>query len=74
MNNTPTFVKLKPNEVAVPEWTQYVAQDEHGEWYAYEGMPECETSKIQWTYNFGKFRLIHTSEPNPNWKSTLIKI
>jgi len=55
-----------------PSWTNYVAMDQDGEWWAYEEKPSTYTTMFITTE--GKSRILFT-EPcsTSNWKNTLIE-
>lgn len=58
---------------AIPDWAEWIAQDEDGTWWAYEALPnqqhhgwyENEVGRIQ--------RLGQTAAP-PDWQATLRRV
>ena len=67
------------------EWARYAAQDANGKWHVYEALPGMSVvSPMSWNnyveplHNLlpGGTRYAHvgTTEPNPDWKNTLINL
>jgi hypothetical protein len=52
-----------------PEWAKYKAQDANGSWYWFSDEPDMESR--QW-YSGKMLERYIVSEPNPNWRTTLI--
>ena len=67
-------MKTIPIPVQVPDWAEWVAQDEDGAWYAFEKRPSDKDST--WYDNDGTSRfLCETYEYNPKfWRETLRKV
>ena len=59
------FTYLKPSWDDAPEWANWLAQDENGEWYWYEDMPVKRTN--YWIVEDCK----HAGANVDNWKNTL---
>ena len=60
---TATYIE-KPNWNSAPEWANYLAQDENGDWYWYEDQPEAGYN--QWYTRSGRSR-----EAAVDWKTSL---
>jgi len=65
-------------EIPVPEWTNWVAQDDSGKWWAYELKPTYSTRRNSslWTLNDYKTRrqfLVKVNHPE-NWKNEIYKV
>jgi hypothetical protein len=59
---------MKPDWKDAPEWAQYVAMDEDGDWYWYELKPELlDTCWLQSVS--GQFDLVRF--PFPEWQDSL---
>jgi len=57
-----------------PPWAKYRAQDEGGEWFAYESKPYASNIDIKWRFDSeSKFLLMSWCDSNPNWRNTLQK-
>jgi hypothetical protein len=66
-------------EIQVPDWAKFIAQDENGQWNAFDKRPFHIIGRNgmhgYWnpiTYSYES--LFKTSKFNPNWKETLIKV
>lgn len=57
----------KPDWKDAPEWANYLAQDECGEWWWFEGRPE-QTDDCTWDYG-GK--ALSSVGQNLDWHETL---
>ena len=55
----------------VPDWVEWVAQDEDGEWWAHEMEPYLWRNV--WD-NDKDTVFIEKGSPNPNWRETLRKV
>jgi len=62
----------KPDWKSAPEWAQWLAQDEDGEWFWFEGQPTDKSCSWQDDAN-GKVRSAGLSEENETWAFTLEK-
>lgn len=61
------------NNIKLPEWAQYIAQDADGQWWAYEAEPNL--SHISWYENeVGRILKLDRRKPNVNWIQSLQKI
>lgn len=61
------------NNIKLPEWAQYIAQDADGQWWAYEAEPNL--SHISWYENeVGRILKLNSEQPNINWLQSLQKI
>lgn len=61
------------NNIKLPEWAQYIAQDADGQWWAYEAEPNL--SHISWYENeVGRILKLDGGKPNVNWLQSLQKI
>lgn len=61
------------NNIKLPEWAQYIAQDADGQWWAYEAEPNV--SHISWYENeVGRILKLNRGKPNVNWLQSLQKI
>lgn len=64
--------------VEIPEWANWLAQDEDGGWYAYENKPHCELNDI-WSSNVrkGRFEFLYKDgylEYVADWREQLYKL
>jgi len=59
-------------EIALPEWANWIAQDDGGEWFAFEGMPRIVDGV--WDYDDKKRDIIAFCEPSDNWKDSLREV
>ena len=58
-------------DIEVPEWANWIAQDENGEWFAHTEKPR--TGYSIWLSNRNK-TMIALSKPNDNWKEELYEV
>lgn len=57
----------------MPEWANWIAQDENGAWWAYEAHPNQHD--IGWYENeVGRIKKIGHGDPNPDWENSLTRI
>ncbi len=57
----------------LPQWAEFVAQDEDGTWWAYEAHPNRHDHG--WYENeVGRYKRLKQEAPNPDWERALIKI
>jgi len=63
-----TNTKFKPSNV--PGWCGHIAQDENGDWYAYDCKPKVSNDSEVWVAN-GKFKFLYKSTPPLNFKNEL---
>lgn len=60
----------KPTWNRAPEWANYLAQDENGNWYWYEDRPLH--GETVWVEQSGRAKLALSSEPRfPDWRKSL---
>lgn len=55
-----------------PEWAKYKAQDEDGEWRWYSHAPRADDERWLGLALLGRAAHAGISNPNPNWRDTLI--
>lgn len=55
-----------------PEWAKYKAQDESGDWWWFELAPIEDDNYWENRGEESRFSDASTSEPNPDWRTTLI--
>jgi hypothetical protein len=77
-SNGPRFPRYFPHTAPfdpsdLPEWTNWVAQDEDGMWYAYEKKPTCGRAAWREDSEDGRTENISRSLPNADWKIALYK-
>ena len=60
----------KPNWNDAPEWAQWLAQDEDGDWYWYAEKPMLQNDMYMWS-NDSQYSVAYNDEENENWQSTL---
>lgn len=64
---------MNPITTILPSWATYLAQDEDGQWWAYEAEPN--QSHNGWYENeVGKIFKLNKEKPNINWALSLKKI
>ena len=57
----------------IPDWANWIAQDEDGAWWAYEAHPNQHD--IGWYENeVGKLKKLRHGSPNPDWENSLIRL
>ena len=56
---------MKPDWKDAPEWANYLAMDESGDWYWYDGVPE--PSRASWV-SFGDMKFAGRGE---RWRDSL---
>jgi hypothetical protein len=64
-------------ETEVPDWVRWVAQDEDGDWWAYEDEPKIPgRGSRRWLNNLnGRCIPIGSGDgSNPNWRETLHEV
>lgn len=57
----------------VPDWAEWVAQDEDGDVRVFEHEPLAVPLDDCW-YSRGRAELLATADKNPNWRETLRKV
>ena len=63
-----------PQWADAPEWAQWLAQDQCGAWWWYDGKPYVrEPALVYWQASSEWFGRASSGAKNPNWKSTLQK-
>lgn len=55
-------------EVVVPNWVNWIAQDDDGEWRGHENKPFLQSTYWQ---SHGNIQLIAEGAPSKNWKEEL---
>lgn len=60
-----------PHWVDAPEWAQWLAQDEDGEWYWFQDEPEAMGCKEWITLTGGNFEWARTTPCHGHWFKTL---
>lgn len=60
----------KPSWDDAPEWANWLAQDEIGDWFWYERKPENADDDEFWFSDYD-FELASDGEENPSWRNTL---
>lgn len=68
-------VQLRTKVAHVPEWANYIAQDESGGWYAFYEQPLlrsfCWLPKWNpYRRGIGISRRFALEQPNPNWRES----
>lgn len=64
---------LPQQEVMIPDWTLWVAQDRDGTWWAYEAEPN--QAHNGWYENeVGRIQRLTQTESNPYWQKALFRI
>ena len=61
-----------PDDVQLPQWVSWIAQDENGNWWGYSVEP-LEHSTGWYENEVGEYILLKKSTRNSNWKKTLSK-
>lgn len=61
----------KPKWSEAPEWAQWLAQDESGDWYWYEKKPQANSLINEFRLETG--RSAHAGNPVKEWRKTLEK-
>ena len=62
-----------PDSVKIPDWVNWIAQDEDGAWWGYSVEPHQQHNG--WYENeVGNTVLLFKDNKNSNWKNTLKKI
>lgn len=57
-------------QTALPDWAQWLAQDEDGAWWAYEAEPNQQHNG--WYENeVGRIQRLGKSDPPADWQNTL---
>jgi len=60
-------------DMNIPEWAEFIAQDEDGQWWAYETEPNL--SHISWYENeVGQIAKLEKTMANKKWKKSLRKV
>ena len=63
---------IEQMKAVVPEWVNYLAQDENGQWNAYEYEPQQAAESNDWHRNVGRYcRVPNEQEFNSEWQSSL---
>lgn len=62
---------MKPDWKDAPEWAQWLACDECGDWYWYETKPEIEKGCNYWLQPFTLKKECAWSATNWNWAESL---
>ena len=62
---------VRPHWVDAPDWAQWLAQDEDGEWYWFQDEPEAMGGKEWITLTGGNFEWARTTPPHRHWFKTL---
>jgi len=58
------------NELNIPNWVNWIAQDANGKWWGYSAEPHCFHQG--WYENeVGKTVFLAEGSPNPDWQETL---
>ena len=60
----------------IPEWGHWLAQDQNGNWWAYEMCPHIygeASSQNMWDSPFGS-KYVGYSAPNPDWRNELYSL
>ncbi len=67
------YMKLGKEEVEVPEWASWVAQDKDGWWFFYVDRPALWLAAGEWE---GAFTFVDAVESDPpkNWKEECYQI
>ena len=66
------MTKTQEITIKLPDWVNYLAQDEDGQWWAYEAEPN--QSHNGWYENeVGRILRLNKGQPNPEWKISLRK-
>ena len=74
MNQT----KIKPSWENAPEWAQWLAQDQDGEWCWFKHKPLKDSETMIWNNNIHlsvkgeiQWQRAGAESPNENWRKTL---
>jgi len=65
---------MKPDWKDAPEWAQWLACDEDGNWYWYEEKPDCVNDECGWSTRVGAifdYAGCINGDICENWKETL---
>ena len=57
----------------LPEWIAWIAQDKNGVWWGFEQEPN-EGHDFWYENEVGRYLKITTTEPNTDWRNTLLRI
>ena len=57
----------------LPLWVRWVAQDKSGQWWGYEVEPN-EGHEVWYENEVGRYVRLHLGEPNPAWRSALLRV
>ena len=61
------------SDIDLPDWAQFLAQDEDGAWWAYEAHPNQQHNG--WYENeVGRIKALVKGAPNDNWEDSLIRL
>lgn len=64
--------RSKPSWADAPDWAEWLAQDQRGDWYWYQVEPEADLNVDEWCNEGGRLcEAVDCGEPNPNWRTTL---
>lgn len=62
-----------PDNLNVPSWVSWIAQDEDGSWWGYEVEPQ-EYSRGWYENELGRRIHLKNDRNNPFWQTTLSKL
>lgn len=62
-----------PDNIDIPSWIKWIAQDENGSWWGFSVEP-LEHSSGWYENEVGKYVLLLKDNPNKYWKKSLKKI
>ena len=64
---------MKPDWKDAPEWAQWLAMDEDGEWCWFDYRPFAEDQWCKWEVSIGRYAIAdhHNNQVNSNWRETL---
>lgn len=61
---------MKPFDVEVPSWVNWIAQDKSGTWWGFEQEPN-EGHNFWYENEVGRIFRLCEGELNPSWRETL---
>lgn len=57
----------------IPDWIQWIAQDEDGQWWGYEAEPH-ESERGWYENEVGRLIRLNKEDQNPHWRLSLQRI
>jgi len=60
-------------DLALPAWVRWIAQDRDGAWWGFEAEPN--PGELAWYENeVGRYLRLFAGDPNPDWRRTLFRL